>query len=69
MSEAERLQLGGYVRNLPDGSVEVVSRGPEDALETLERRLRRGPPAARVEAVETLQVPPERDVPRSFEIR
>ena len=69
MSEAERLALGGYVRNLPDGSVEVVSRGSDDALETLERRLRRGPPAARVEAVEVLQVPQERDVPRSFEIR
>ena len=69
MSEAERLELGGYVRNLPDGSVEVVSRGSDDALETLERRLRRGPPAARVEAVEILQVPVERDVPRSFEIR
>jgi acylphosphatase len=69
MSEAERLALGGYVRNLPDGSVEVVSRGSDDALETLERRLRRGPPAARVDAVEILQVPLERDVPRSFEIR
>lgn len=69
MSEAERLELGGYVRNLPDGSVEVVSRGSDDALETLERRLRRGPPAARVEAVEILQVALERDVPRSFEIR
>lgn len=69
MAEAERLQLGGYVRNLADGSVEVVSRGSEDALETLERRLRRGPPAARVDEVATVQVPLERDVPRSFEIR
>ena len=69
MSEAERLELGGYVRNLPDGSVEVVSRGPEESLDALERRLQRGPPAARVEQVETLQVPPERDVPREFEIR
>lgn len=69
MSEAERLEVGGYVRNLPDGSVEVVSRGSDDALESLERRLRRGPPAARVDAVEILQVPLERDVPRTFEIR
>ena len=69
MSEAERLQLGGYVRNLPDGSVEVVSRGAEDALEKLEGRLRRGPPGARVDEVAALQVPPERDVPRTFEIR
>lgn len=69
MSEAERLELGGYVRNLPDGSVEVVCRGPDEALATLEARLRRGPPAARVEGVEALQVQLERDVPRSFEIR
>jgi acylphosphatase len=69
MSEAERLQLGGYVRNLPDGSVEVVCQGPESALETFEGKLRRGPPAARVDQVATLQVPLERDVPRSFEIR
>jgi acylphosphatase len=69
MSEAERLQLGGYVSNRPDGSVEVVSRGPESALEMFEAKLRRGPPAARVEQIETVQVPLERDVPRSFEIR
>jgi len=69
MSEAERLELGGWVRNLPDGSVEVVSRGLDEALATLEQRLRRGPAAARVELVESLPVPLERDVPRSFEIR
>ena len=69
MSEAERLQLGGYVRNLPDGSVEVVSQGTESALETFEAKLRRGPPAARVEQIETVQVSLEPDVPRSFEIR
>ena len=69
MSEAERLELSGYVRNLPDGSVEVVSRGSDEALATLEQRLKRGPPAARVESVAPLQVPLERDVPRSFEIR
>jgi acylphosphatase len=69
MSEAERLQLGGYVRNLPDGSVEVVSEGPETSLETLESRLRRGPSHARVDDVERLQVPHELDIPRSFDIR
>jgi acylphosphatase len=69
MREAERLKLGGYARNLPDGSVEVVSQGPETALETLERLLRRGPSAARVEAVESLQALLERDVPTAFEIR
>ena len=69
MSEAERLHLGGYVRNLPDGSVEVVSEGPETALETLESRLRHGPSYARVDDVERLEVPGELDIPRSFDIR
>jgi acylphosphatase len=69
MHEAERLQLGGFARNLPDGSVEVVSQGPEAALEALEGHLKRGPSYARVDDVERLQVPPELDVPRSFDIR
>jgi len=69
MREAERLALGGYARNLPDGSVEVVSEGPETALETLEAHLRRGPSHARVDDVERLQVPLELEVPRSFDIR
>ena len=69
MREAERLKLGGFARNLPDGSVEVVSQGSEAALEALEGQLRRGPSHARVDDVERLQVPLELDVPRSFDIR
>jgi acylphosphatase len=69
MREAERLKLGGFARNLPDGSVEVVSEGSDVELEKLERALRRGPSHARVDDVERLQVPLELDVPRSFDIR
>jgi acylphosphatase len=50
--EAARLRLSGTVRNLPDGSVEVVAEGPRDGVEALMAWCRRGPPAARVEAVE-----------------
>jgi acylphosphatase len=50
---AEEDGLTGWVRNLADGRVEVQAAGPEEALGALERRLREGPPAARVEAVET----------------
>lgn len=32
---ANELGLNGYVRNLPDGSVEVVAEGPEEALKRL----------------------------------
>jgi acylphosphatase len=67
--EAERLELGGFVRNLPDGSVEVVSQGSDAALQALERELRRGPPHARVESVEQLHVPLELEIPGSFDIR
>jgi len=52
--QAERLGLTGTVRNLTDGSVEVMARGPGDALERLERALRLGPPMAQVDAIEAL---------------
>ena len=67
--EANRLGLGGFARNLPDGTVEVVSQGDEAALDVLEQALARGPAAARVAAVERLHVPLELQVPRSFDIR
>lgn len=69
MREAERLRLGGFVRNLRDGTVEVVSQGSDAALDALEQLLRRGPSHARVDDVERLQVPGEVQVPTSFDIR
>ena len=69
MREAERLELDGFAQNLPDGSVEVVSEGPEAALEKLEQQLRRGPSHARVDDVQRLQVPLELEIPRPFDIR
>jgi len=50
--EAARLGLAGSVRNLPDGSVEVVAEGRRAEVESLVAWCRRGPPAARVEDVE-----------------
>ncbi|HKJ01163.1 MAG TPA: acylphosphatase [Longimicrobiales bacterium] len=57
-SEGRRLGLGGHVRNLPDGSVEVHARGPVLALEALERALLKGPPASRVSGVERIDLDP-----------
>lgn len=55
--EADRLGLTGYVRNLPDGSVEVVAEGDEKVLEGFVVLLRRGPSAARVSDARAVFVP------------
>jgi acylphosphatase len=49
---AQREGVAGWVRNLPDRSVEVVAEGDVDAVERFERAVRRGPPGARVDRVE-----------------
>jgi len=49
---AQELGLAGLVRNLPDGRVEVEVAGGPEGLEAFRRRLREGPPGARVEALE-----------------
>ncbi|MCO6440252.1 MAG: acylphosphatase [Nitrococcus mobilis] len=50
--QAVRLGLRGYVRNLPDGRVEVLACGETRAIEALVEWLRRGPPQSRVTALE-----------------
>jgi acylphosphatase len=67
--EAERLGLGGFARNLRDDTVEVVSQGPDEALDQLEELLRRGPPGSRVDALDRLDVPAELEVPNSFAVK
>ena len=49
---AYRLGVTGWVRNLPDGSVEAVVEGPEDRVRKIIEWAHRGPPLARVERVE-----------------
>ena len=53
MRKARELGLAGYVRNLPDGTVEVVAQGQAAALEDLIRWCGDGPPAAVVTEVRT----------------
>ncbi len=50
---ADELSLSGYVRNLPDGAVEVVAEGERKQLEKLIDHLKVGPPSAEVEKVVT----------------
>ncbi|MGE0451680.1 MAG: acylphosphatase [Vicinamibacterales bacterium] len=48
--------LHGWVRNLPDGRVEIQAEGEVESLERFERRVWQGPPAARVDSVEVADV-------------
>ncbi len=50
-----RLGLAGWVRNTPDGGVEVAAAGAPEAEEALLAAVRRGPSQAQVGAVEMVQ--------------
>lgn len=50
--QALKLGITGWAKNLPDGTVEVSACGMPDALQALQRWLQRGPPMARVLAVQ-----------------
>ncbi|MGH9404477.1 MAG: acylphosphatase [Terriglobia bacterium] len=55
--EAAKLGLAGYVKNLPDGRVEVYALGNRQALVTFGQRLTQGPPGARVSHIEEIEAP------------
>jgi acylphosphatase len=68
VEKAEELGVGGWVRNRPDGRVEIAAAGTRDALQKLEVAIREGPSGARVEAVRTLAQVEAGSLSRSFEI-
>ncbi|WP_096439589.1 acylphosphatase [Alteribacter populi] len=45
--------MKGWVRNLPDGTVEFEAEGDEKAVETFVKRLKKGQFPAKVEAIVT----------------
>ncbi len=49
--KARDLGVSGWVRNLPDGSVEVEASGPKEIVEKLIHWCRGGPPNAQVQKV------------------
>ena len=50
--KAIELGIDGFARNLADGRVEVLAAGSPSALEAFAKWLHRGPPLARVDAVQ-----------------
>lgn len=63
---ARTFGVGGYARNLADGTVDAVFEGPEESVEELVAFCRQGPAHARVHA---MHVEPQRPVgTRGFEV-
>jgi len=65
--EAHLLGIAGWVRNMSDGGVEVLAMGTTHQLSGLHSRLREGPRAARVDAVEVFEAQPVAEL-NSFRI-
>ena len=49
---ADKLGIKGWVRNVPDRSVEAVFEGDDEAVEEIIKWCHHGPPLARVDKVE-----------------
>ena len=56
--EALRRDLTGWARNRADGSVEILAEGDGSRLVEFVEALHVGPPAARVDEVESVEVDP-----------
>jgi len=57
--EAKRLGVSGWVRNLPDGGVEVRAEADEQNLQDFEAALNRGPSWSRVNECRSAAAPEE----------
>lgn len=55
---AAREGVHGWIRNLPDGTVDGLIEGETSSVDRVEAALRRGPAGARVERVTVEDVPP-----------
>lgn len=66
--EAVRIGVGGWVRNLPDGSVEALFEGEAKKVEAIVGWCHRGPSGARVSRVDITWEPYKNEF-ASFDVR
>ncbi len=66
--EAKKLGVNGWVRNLPDGRVEAVFEGVDEAVDEMVKWCYKGSPASKVEKVEVIEEPYTGEF-KDFEIR
>ena len=67
-SQADSLNLKGWVRNLPDGTVELEAQGPPEALERFMHLVEAGPTGSRVQNVDFQWLQEAQEL-KTFEIR
>ncbi|RKZ30424.1 acylphosphatase [bacterium] len=65
---ANELGISGFVRNLRDGSVEVMAQGDEQSLTEFVDKLRKGPISAMVTDIKITELPVDPTLKR-FEIK
>lgn len=65
---AQRLRLGGYVRNLPDGRVEVYAMGTTEQHRKLLAAIERGPSGASVSEVQQEEVAADSRYAQTFSV-
>lgn len=67
--KARQLGITGWIRNLPDGSVEAEAQGTPQALKVFVEWCRKGPPLACVTQVEIEELPPATEEETNFVVR
>jgi acylphosphatase len=68
MQQAAMFHITGWVRNRPDGSVQILAQGEPETIEAFEMQVRKGPFHARVDHFES--VPLQTDtIYQQFEIK
>ena len=55
--QARKLNLTGWVKNNPDGTVEIIAEGSQEALKKFEAWCRKGPMLARVDEIKVKKEP------------
>jgi acylphosphatase len=68
VERARELRLAGWVKNRPDGSVEIAAAGDPPSLELLEAAVVAGPDGAQVSHVKRLPAVPAESLPTPFTI-
>lgn len=69
LETAISLSIRGWVKNLPDGSVEITAEGDTEAIKSLIEWCKKGPPLAVVKEVDIVELPYIGDLPEFQIIR